>query len=300
MKKRYALSVVTLLVSAFLCLFVAGCSTDSSSSTDGTAADAETNGKMVVGVSIVPEQTFVEAVCGDLVDVVTMVPPGSSPENYEPTQELMEKLSDASAYFSIGVPTEETNILPSIGPNTKVVSLQDAVAQVYPDRTFDSGARDPHVWLSPKRAVVMVQTIRDEMCELDPDNAEAYQANAKDYIDQLEDLDGYIADQLEDVSSRDFIVYHPAFGYYADDYGLTMYALEEDGKEATAENLENMVDFAKENDIKAIFYQAEIDSSQSQTFAQEIGGRTMQLSPLAADYIQNLKSMTDMIAGTLQ
>lgn len=91
--------------------------------------------KPIIAVTIVPEQTFVKAVCGDLVDVITLIPPGNSPENYEPTPKEMEKFSKASLYFPIGVPTEKSNILPNIG-NVKVVSLQDEVASVYPDRTF--------------------------------------------------------------------------------------------------------------------------------------------------------------------
>jgi zinc transport system substrate-binding protein len=75
----------------------------------------------------------------------------------------MEQFSDASLYFTVGVPAEEASILPAAG-DVKVVSLQNAVSSVYTDRTFESGERDPHIWLSPKRAVVMVETIAQEMC----------------------------------------------------------------------------------------------------------------------------------------
>ncbi len=255
--------------------------------------------KPVVAVSIVPEQTFVEAVCGDLVDIVTLVPPGSSPENYEPTVQQMEKFNDASLYFSIGVPTEEANILPNVG-DVKVVSLQDEVADVYEDRTFESGERDPHIWLSPKRVKVMVEKIARKMSELDPENEDAYEKNASDYIAQLDEVDQEIKDALKGVESKKFIVYHPAFGYIADDYSLQMYSLEEEGKEATAGHLQDMIDLAKKENIKVIFYQEEIDSSQSEAFAEEIGGKTIQLSPLAADYIDNLKNMAQTMAEAMQ
>lgn len=253
----------------------------------------------MIAVSIVPEQTFVEAVCGDLVDIVTLVPSGSSPENYEPTAQEMEKFSDASLYFSIGVPTEEANILPNVG-DIKVISLQDEVAAVYEDRTFESGERDPHIWLSPKRVKVMVETIAKEMSELDPDNKGTYEQNAADYIVKLDEVDQEIKDALKGVESKNFIVYHPAFGYIADDYGLKMYSLEEEGKEATAQHLQDMIDLAKKENIKVIFYQEEIDSSQSEAFAEEIGGKTIQLSPLAADYIDNLKNMAQTMGEAMQ
>ncbi len=259
----------------------------------------DTNEKTIIAVSIVPEETFVKAVCGDLADVVTLIPPGSSPENYEPTAQQMEKFSDASLYFSIGVPTEEANILPKVG-DIKVISLADEVANVYKDRTFDSGERDPHIWLSPKRVKVMIETIASEMSKIDPDNEKTYEQNAANYIAQLDEVDQEIKDALDGVKCKEFIVYHPAFGYIADDYGLKMYALEEEGKEATAQHLQEMIDFAKKDNIKVIFYQEEIDSSQSAAFAEEIGGKTIQLEPLAADYINNMKKMAQTMAEAMQ
>lgn len=255
--------------------------------------------KPIIAVTIVPEQTFVEAVCGDLAEVVVLVPPGNSPENYEPTPMVIEKFSKASLYFSIGVPTEEANILPK-ATDIKTIALQDEVASIYDDRTFESGERDPHIWLSPKRAKVMIEVISREMGKLDEGNKETYEKNAKAYIEKLDELDKEIKTSLDGVQNKKIIVYHPAFGYLADDYGLEMYALEEEGKESTAMHLQEMINLAKKENIKAIFYQDEIDSSQSKAFAEEIGGKTVQLSPLAADYMGNLKKMAETISEVMQ
>jgi len=262
----------------------------------GVPAGAE---KPVIAVTIVPQETFVKAVCGDFAQVITLVPPGSSPENYEPTPAQMEQFSEASLYFTIGVPTEEANIIPSAG-DVKIVSLEDEAAAAYPERNFESGGRDPHIWLSPKRVMVMVEAIARELTALDGGNKETYEANASAYIKQLEELDKEISTALEGVQNRKFIVYHPAFGYLAEDYGLTMYSLEEEGKEATPRHLADMIDLAKSENIKAIFFQEEIDASQSKAFAEEIGGRTIQLAPLAADYIENLRAMAGLMAEVMQ
>ncbi|MEA4832798.1 MAG: zinc ABC transporter substrate-binding protein [Oscillospiraceae bacterium] len=288
MSKKIFYSIFGL--SLVLCmLFITGCNIKSGNETQ----------KTVIAVTIVPEQTFVKAVCGDLAEVVTMVPPGNSPENFEPTAELMEKFEKAALYFSIGVPTEAANILPKAG-NKKVISLADKVAEVYADRKFESGERDPHIWLSPKRVIVMIKTISDEMSKLDPANADTYEKNAQAYIEQLNSVDKDIKEALDGVQSKKFIVYHPAFGYLADDYGLTMYALEEEGKEATAQRLQEMIDTAKAENIKVIFYQEEIDSSQSEAFAEEIGGKTLKLAPLAADYIENIKRMAQTMSEVMK
>ncbi|SHJ67513.1 metal ABC transporter solute-binding protein, Zn/Mn family [Parasporobacterium paucivorans] len=272
-------------------IFLYGCGSRENSGSE--------EGKPIIAVSIVPEKTFVEAVCGDLVEVVTLIPPGASPETYEPSPLEMEKFGDSSLYFSIGVAAEEANILPNAG-DLEVIPLQDEVAAVYEDRTFESGERDPHIWLSPKRVKVMISVIAREMGILDPANQNTYEKNAEAYIAKLDKLDGEIKDSLKGVENKKIIVYHPAFGYLAEDYGLEMYALEEEGKEATPQHLQEMIKLAKEEDIKVIFYQEEIDSSQSEAFAEETGGKTVQLAPLAADYIENLKKMADTMAEVMQ
>ncbi len=293
-KKNFSIFISFMMIT---CLAFSTGSCNNKEKTKKTSGD--TDAKPIIAVTIVPEQTFVEVVCGDLAEVITLVPPGNSPENYEPTPQLMEKFSKSSLYFSIGVPTEEANILPDAG-DIKVISLADEVAAAYPERTFESGGRDPHIWLSPKRVKVMIEGIAREMGKLDQANKEIYEKNAAVYIAQLDALDQQITSTLENVKNRKMIVYHPAFGYLADDYGLIMYALEEEGKEATAKHLQDMIDFAKKEEIKVIFYQEEIDSKQSEAFAEEIVGKTIQLAPLAADYIGNLKKMAETMAEVMR
>jgi len=147
---------------------------------------------------------------------------------------------------------------------------------------------------------VMVDEIADEMGKLDEKNKDVYRQNANDYIAQLQQLDQEMKTSLEGVKNRKFIVYHPAFGYIAEDYGLEMVALEEEGKEATIQHLRDMIDLAKKENIKVIFYQEEIDSSQSEAYAEEIEGKTVMLEPLAADYIDNLKKMTNTMVEVMQ
>jgi zinc transport system substrate-binding protein len=258
--------------------------------------------KPVVAVTVVPEATFAKAVCGNLVEVITTVPPGCDPETYEPTPKEKEDFSRARLYFAIGVPTEKANILPAAAEieTMKIVKLQDAVAKKYPDRTFPSGGRDPHIWLSPKRAKVMVETIAQQCGELDPPHKVQYEKNAQDYSKQLDELDSDLKKIFSKIDSKSFLVFHPAFGYLAQDYGLTMYSLEEEGKEATPQHLQEMADLAKKQNIRAVFYQEEIDSKQSEAFAEEIGGKTVELSPLASNYIDNLKKMANTMAEAMK
>ncbi|SHK09074.1 metal ABC transporter solute-binding protein, Zn/Mn family [Paramaledivibacter caminithermalis] len=264
--------------------------------------------QIIVAVSIVPQETFVKEVAGDLVDVVTMIPPGYSPANYQPTPMQMTKLSKAKVYFSIGVPTENINILPKIddfNKDIKVVPLADIVGKVYPHRYFedvegnehyheyekkhDHSGRDPHIWLSPKRVKVMIDAIKNELINIDPENAKVYTENAAAYLDKLDQVDNDIKEVLSELDGQSFIIYHPSFGYFADDYGLKMVTIEEEGKEATTRRLQDVIDFAKQEKIKFIFYQEEFDSQQAETIAKEIEGATIKVAPLAPNYIENLR-----------
>lgn len=282
----------------FVCvIFLYSCNSNVKNNT------TKSESKINVAVSIVPEETFVKEVGGDKVKVTTMIPSGQSPENYAPTTDIMEELSNSSLYFSIGVPTENANILPKMrdfNKEIKMVSMADEVSKVYSERKFESGERDPHIWLSPKRAKVMVEIIAKELSAVDPNNADYYKTNSENYIKKLDKLDEDIKSSLSLLKAKDFICYHPAFGYFADDYGLQMTALENEGKEATIEDFQKTIDFAKGKGIKAIFYQAEIDSKQAKSFATEINGKAEMVQPLASDYIDNLEKTAETFKQVME
>lgn len=293
----------------------------------------------IVAVSILPEANFVSEVAGDLVDVVTMIPPGNSPANYQPTPKQMEKFSEAKIYFTIGVGAEAA-IEPKakeLNKEMKFIGLDDVVEAVYPARYFseadaheheteihdehehdeheaevhgehsdendhshDVGGKDPHIWMSPKRVQIMVDSIKDELINIDPDHKTAYETNASAYLEELKALDQAILKKTESLTNRSFVVYHPSLGYFADDYDLKMVTIESDGKKATVDQLAQVIDFAKDNDIKAILYQNEFDPTQAQTVANEIGGKAMQIDPLAYEYLDQMTKLAKLMEEILK
>jgi zinc transport system substrate-binding protein len=259
--------------------------------------------KPTVVVTVGPQAAFVQEVAGDWVNIVTVLPPGANHETYSPPPQDMARISSAVLYLALGLPPERANILPKIADmnrNLKVVDVQNEVAKSYAPRYFAPDDQDPHIWLSPKRAVVMVQLTARELGIVDPDHRETYAANAKRYIGQIEAADAELRESFKTMGNRTFIVYHPAFGYFADDYNLTMVAIEEEGKEADPRRMREVIDMAREKGIKTIFYQEEIDRRQSRTFAEELGGRAEKVSPMALDYVDNLRRMAHAFASGLK
>ncbi len=281
---------------AFLLLACLSCSGRPTQNSNGSK-------KTVVAVGIVPEAEFVEKVAGNLVQVVTMVPPGNNPENYQPTATVMRQLSDAALYFTLRLPSENVSILPKLhdfNPNIRVVDLQATVAARYKllpsSETHEGeGGIDHHIWLSPKRAIVMVQKIADELSAYDPANKATYAANASNYIAQLQSLDEEITTSFKTLKNRSFIVYHPAYSYFADDYGLKMVSIEMEGKQASAKDMQQVIDFARSNGITTVLYQQEYDDNQAVTLAKEIGGTALAVAPLAKDYIGALRDIVNVL-----
>ena len=291
-KKRWGILAVIAVMFAFAL-----------AATSGVTFFAGAQSKPVVVVSVAPQAAFVREVAGDLVNVVTMLPPGANHETYSPPPQDMEQLSQASLYLAIGLPSERTGIMPKaaeLNRSLKIVDVQKEVSKQFAPRYFSADDQDPHIWLSPKRAALMVRLTATELGLLDPANKSIYAANAEKFIAQIEAVDREAQAIFQGVQNRTFIVYHPAFGYFADDYSLTMVALEEEGKEADPRHMREIIDMAREKGIKVIFYQEDIDGRQSKTFAEELGGRAEKVSPMAADYVNNIRLMARTIAGGLQ
>ena len=289
-----------------------------------SAAAAE----ITAAVTIVPQIEMIEAIAGERVEVVEMIPKGFSPSNYAPSPAEMRAFNEASIYFSIGVPADMQNILPRAEEmeGLKVVKLFEEIEAEHPHRYFgeeedqheenehsadnDSaeaaehghshqGGRDPHIWLSPARAETMVEIMRDHLIELLPEYKEEFKANTEVYLTKLAAADRENKELLAPYQGESILVYHPSFGYFTEHYGLDMMAIEENGKEPGPRHLQEIIENAAQKGIKNVFYQAEIDSRKTRAVAEELDGEIVQLNPLAENYIQNLKEMAQKMAAEL-
>ena len=262
------------------------------------ARDDVDSGKLKVAVTIEVQKGLVEAVAGNLVEVTTLVPKGGSPETFEASPQEIEKFSNADIFFALDLPVENSKNLPANG-DFMTVNLGDAVREKYADLNFDADERDHHTWLSPNRVMVMVEKIAEILIAEDPANEEIYMKNMTSYLNELEELDNEVSDMLKDKSQRTFIIFHPALGYFADDYDLEMLALEEEGKEADPKRIGELVDLAKSKGIKTVLTTEEISSKQVEAFAEEIGGKVIVVEILGTDYIGSIKNVAREIAGIL-
>jgi len=260
----------------------------------------QTDNRIGVVVSIAPQADFVEAVGGDRVRVTVMVPPGADPHTYEPTPGQLVELSHARIYAEVGSGLQfELAWIDKISQQNKqmlIVNCSEGISLMKSnedsqEETLDEhqGGTDPHVWLSPKDAEIMVKNIAAGLMAVDPEN-ESYYAQGRDsYVAKLEDLDKDIRDGLAGITNRRFIVFHPAWSYFAAAYNLEEIPIEISNKEPSAKDIATVVQEAREFSIKIIFAEPEFNPRSAEVIAQEIDGKVVFIDPLARDYISNMR-----------
>jgi zinc transport system substrate-binding protein len=275
--------VVALLLGAALL----GCARGGASTPSGT---------LKVTVSILPQRYFVERAGGAYVDVNVMVRPGESPETYEPKPDQLRALGAADLYFSIGVPFESAWLgrFSAANPDMTMVDTTQGIQRIGgPENP------DPHIWLSPTLVKVQARTIADALVAADAGHAEDYERNLEAFLGDIDELDAEIRDTLARLKNRRFMVFHPAWGYFARDYDLEMIAIEIGGQEPSATELVRLIDTAKRDGIKVVFAEPEFSTRAAETIAKEIGGRVVLIDPLAEDWASNLRHVAQVLAEQL-
>ncbi len=285
-------------------LLVAGCLPG-----PGAAPTAGPTGPLNVTVSIGPQKYFVERVGGPHVRVSVMVGPGAEPHTYEPKPEQLKSLSNTQAYLRIGIEFEEAWMarFTAANPAMRVVDTTAGIERLPMTAPHSHGAGeahhegelDPHVWLSPALVKVQAQNIYTALAELDPAHQAEYKANLDAFHKDIDALDAEIRQTLVGARTRKFMVFHPAWGYFARDYGLEMIPVEVGGQEPSAAELAALIAEAKEEGIKVVFAQPEFSARAAQTIAQEIGGEVLFISPLAEDWLGNLRTVAQTFARVL-
>lgn len=162
------------------------------------------------------------------------------------------------------------------------------------------GGKDPHIWLSPNNAVIMAANMKEALSKVDPANKEYYQQNTNELIMKLDALRKEIDAQLADLSSRTFLIFHPAWGYFAADFDLIQVAVEYCGKDPTPKQMAKLIQEAKEMKAKVIYASPQFSQRSADAIASEINGRVVFIDPLAKDYVNNLLKAAEALSESDQ
>ncbi len=269
--------------------------------------NAFADNKLSVFVTILPQKYFVEQIGGELVKVSVLVQSGKGAETYEPTPRQMTEFSQAKLYFSIGMPFEEVWLpkLKANNPQMRFVNAREnltlrTLETLHHHQDHDHGLYDPHIWLNPAFVEIMAKQIQTTLSNLNPENSQQYQINTDKFIQKLKQLDQNIRVLFKDLKNRKFMVFHPAWGYFADAYQLQQIPIEMEGKEPSSKTLGLLIEKAKQEKISVIFVQQQINRRPAESIAKAVNAQVIPVDPLAENYIENLFQVAQTFAKVMQ
>jgi zinc transport system substrate-binding protein len=254
-----------------------------------------------VVASIGPQKYFLEQIAGPLVQVSVMAPPGADPHTFEPKPSQMAQMAKARLYMAQGVEFEAIWLpkLTTANSGLTVVRTTDGI----PLLPLEEGGHehgsghgrhaesefDVHTWTAPPLVKIQVAAMAKALCQADPANAQTYTANLAAFSARLDALDAQIRQILAPVppGSR-FMVFHPAWAYFARQYNLVEVPIETGGKEPGPRQLKTLAENAKAQGVKVIFVQPQFSAKTAEILAQAVGAAILPADDLAENWEENL------------
>lgn len=301
--KKTVISIIILLLSGMVlpgCTGVRGKTDDQS---------------MIIYTSFYPMYFLASEIAGDKASVVSMVPAGAEPHDWEPTPKMAAELNKADMliYNGAGMEPWIDNILPIIDKDkTKIVDASEGIEllksaehggedeneeEEHEGESHEHGIYDPHIWVSPIRAMQQAHTIYEALIEIDPENSEYYGKNKIELDSKLTRLGKDIWDASKSFKSNVIVVSHEAFGYFANDYGLKQIAIRgiNPQEEPSPSKMAELTRKCRDKKVKYIFFEKLTSPKLSETLAREVGAGTLVLNDAAGLSEEDIKSGKDYI-----
>ncbi len=264
---------------------------------------------LVVAVTIPPQAYWARRIAGPDVKILVLVAPGQSPHTYEPSPRQMVALHEARAFFRVGLALEDRILakLRDVHPELHVVNtLKGIELLTFDDEEHDHDIGhvheepyDPHTWLNPSNAKIQARAICDALKRLDPNRADRFENNLSALHADLDAIDAKLRAMLAPYRGEAFYVFHPAFGYLANAYGLRQVAIEAAGKQPGGKKLAALVAEAQAAGVKIILVEPQSSPRGAEAVAEAIGATTKSVDPLAEDYLTNLDRIGAALADAL-
>lgn len=275
--------IATFIICALL---IVGCTTKSDSN------------KKTIFVTITPMQSIIEEITAGDFDIEVIVPKGASPETFEPTPKQVTSFSDAELIFSTGIIDFEQSLIERISGDAEVVNLSNGIELIagscsHGNHQHKHGV-DPHIWTSPRALRTMVTNAHKAIMAHYPDSVKYTEATGR-LLERIDALDNYCATRIKAEGVEAMMIYHPAYTYYARDYGIEQIAIEHDGKEPSLRQTTALIEKAKEHGVKAILRQPQYSEDKVRAIANDAGAEIITTDPLAEDILGEIERVTEII-----
>ena len=228
--------------------------------------------------------------------VEVLLPSNANPHTFEPSFRQLQAISKAKIYIKVGhlkLPFE-TRLLSDIilerGKNLVTINASEGL-------TLDED--DPHIWLSVKVMKNLAKRYAQELAALSKEHSEQINTRLTSLLSDIDSLDLYLKELFRDKAAWKFFVFHPSWGYFANEYGLIQLSLEQHGKETGTYNMTQQISFAKKLGCKVLFVQPQISKRAASIAAKQIGAQVVELNSLDADWLANMKKTGNEISKAL-
>ena len=267
--------------------------------------------KLQVAASFYPIAEFARNVGGDKAEVFVLVPDGAEAHDWEPSPADLSRLGKAQVFVYNGVVEPWAKQALTALSERKILAVEtglglyERAGEVHEEEDHDHdhghgcahGKQDPHIWISPKKAIVQVERIASLLCEADAKNAKYYQDNSAKYIEQLKALDIQLTNLAKNAPRKVFVTAHAAFGHLADDYGLKQMAVNglSPHAEPTPADLQRLIKIVQEEKVRYIFFETLTDPKLAKLVADETGAQISVLDPLEGLNEEGRKNKLDYL-----
>jgi len=248
--------------------------------------------------AVAPIQIIAEHIGAKHVVAQSLVKPGFDPHHYEPTPQQIRALSNADLYVRSEMPFEQAWLprIQSANPGMQIVGAEPGTHVARPHGHHEHGEHpELHRWTSPAQALEIAKAVSNSLSQMAPQHAGDFARNLARLREQFRTLDAELKEQLGQLQERHFLVFHPAWDYFAEAYGLHQIAIEHEGKQPGARTLAHLIEEAREQRIRAVLVQPQMDTRLAQRVAGEIGAQVITIDPLADDYPHNLRRLAQAL-----
>ena len=265
--------------------------------TIGCATKSDSN-KKTIYVTITPMQSIIEEITAGDFDVEVIVPKGASPETFEPTPKQVTSISEAEFIFSTGLIDFEQSLVKRISGDAEIVNLSKDIELIagscsHGNHKHKHGV-DPHIWTSPRALRTMVTNAHDAIMAHYPDSVKYTEATER-LLERIAELDNYCATRIETEGVEAMMIYHPAYTYYARDYGIKQIAIEHDGKEPSLRQTTALIETAKNHGVRTILRQPQYSEDKVRAIANDAGAEIITTDPLSEDILSEIERVTEII-----
>ncbi|PKL87582.1 MAG: hypothetical protein CVV23_14620 [Ignavibacteriae bacterium HGW-Ignavibacteriae-2] len=241
-------------------------------------------------VTLITYKDFVESIGGAEVVVTSLIPPGANPHAFEPVPDHIKQMSDADVYFKVGGNFHfEEELMSGVSVSREKLTIIDCSTGI---KIINN---NPHVWLGPDQVKIILKNIYSALVRFKPDKEEYFNTNLERFLTKLDSLETQFKNKFNAADRKTFVVYHEAWGYYANHFNLVELAVEKEGKEPNVYHMKNIVEEAKKNKIKVIFSEPQTNRQSALAVAHEIGANIDFINPHPAKYLNNFIEVSNKL-----